>query len=113
MTCRVLRYRTWNKKPHADPAVSVGVGGHTLVLPGVVTSHPADLQGRVRQHSNPPRPRSDGSTRSVPGQVVAHGAFHLAGEHSHGSDRGSHVVRRLQDRRRLCLAKTSNWFYQQ
>lgn len=86
----------------------MGIGGHTVVLPSILSPHPADLQGRVGQHLHPPCAGSDGTTRSVPGQVVAHGAFHLAGQHGHGSRRGSHIECRLQDRRRLCLAKTSN-----
>lgn len=42
---------------------------------------------------------------------MAHRAVHLAGERRHGSDGGSHVERRPQDRRRLCLVKTSKLFF--
>lgn len=106
-------YRTWNKKPHGNSAVSVGVGGHAVVLPGILSPHPTDLQGRVGQHLYPPCAGPDDTTCSVPGQVVAHGAFHLAGQRGHGSHRGSHIECWLQDWRRFWLTKTSNWRYQQ
>jgi len=96
--------RTWDDEPYGDTAVSVGIGGHAVVLPGILSLHPADLQGRVRQQLHPPRAGPDGTTRSVPGQVVAHGAFHLAGQYSHASHRGSHIYCGLQDRRRLCFS---------
>lgn len=112
MTCSGSRYCTWNMKPHGDSAVSVGICGHTVILSGILTTHSADLQGCVRQHFNPPCVGLNGTTRSVPCQVVAHGAFHFAGQQCHSPHRGSHIDRWPQDRRRLCLITTSNWGYQ-
>lgn len=104
--------RTWDMKPCRDFVLSVSVGGHTVILPSILSPQPADLQGRVGQQPNPPYAGSDGTTRSVPGQVVAHRSFHLAGQHSHASHRGSNIYCRLEDGRRICFSgnttKTSN-----
>lgn len=112
MTCSVSRYCTWNMKPHGDSAISVGIGGHTVIFSSVLSAHPTDLQGRVGKNFEPPCGGLNGTTRSVPRQVVAHGAFHFAGQHGHSPHRGSHIDWWLQDWRRLWIITTLNRCYQ-
>ena len=79
----------------------MGVGRHAEVLPGVPGLHPRDPQGRVSGQRHPPRPGVDGLSRPEPGQVVAHGALHAAGQDGHRAHGGADVEGGVQDRRRL------------
>lgn len=108
---------TWDVKPHTDSAVPMAISGHTEVLSAILSPNPVDLQGRVGQHPYSPSMGPDGATLTVPCQVMAHGAFHLTGQHSHTPHGGCHIHCRLQNGRRFCFcgntAITSNSYYQQ
>lgn len=98
-----MSYSTWDEQPHCDSVVSVGIGGHTLVLAGILGLHLIDLQEGVGQDPDPPGVGQDSEACPLPGQVVAHGALHLAGHHSHSPHSRAHVQWGLQHRSRLCL----------
>lgn len=108
MIHRVSSFRTWNKKPHCDLAVSVGVGGLAPVRPGILRPNSTDLQRRVGQQLHPARSGVDGAASSMPRQVVTHAAVHLTRQHGHASHGGSHVHCGPQDRRRLCVDGNQN-----
>lgn len=105
MTCWVSSRHTWDEKPHGDSVFSVRIAGYTLVFPSILSPNPTDLQGGVRQQLHPSHVCSDGTARSVPCQVVAHGTFHLTGQHGHTAHRGSHIYCGSQNRGRLCFCR--------